>query len=101
MKVDKFLRVCTMEISFFCKINSPCLNLEVFHCQLGNWVSFALTMLLALLGYSFSQVIEGNCKVFEVDIVIEPMVKKKNDVFIVGVELPGFMFLSHLLQFTQ
>ena len=51
-----------------------------------------LTILLLLSGYSFSQVIEGNYKMFEVEILIRHMVKKKKDVLKVGAELAGFIF---------
>ena len=81
----------------FAKLNWSCLNSEVSPRHLDNRTSFTFTILLLLSGYSFSQVIKGNYKIFEVEILIKYMVKKKKDVFKVGAERAGFGFLSHLL----
>ena len=78
----------------FAKFNWSCLNLEVSSHHLDNRASFAFIILLLLSGYSFSQVIEGNYKMCEVDILIKHLVKKKKDVFKVGAELAGFVFLK-------
>ena len=78
----------------FAKFNSSRLNSEVSSRHLDNHVSFAFIILLLLSGYSFSQVIEGNYKMCEVEILIKHMVKKKKDVFKVGAELAGFVFLK-------
>ena len=78
----------------FAKFNLSHLNSEVSLCHLDNCVSFAFIILLLLSGYSFSQVIEGNFKLYEVEILIKHMVKKKKDVFKVGAELAGFVFLK-------
>ena len=74
----------------FAKFNSSRLNSEVSPRHLDNHASFTFTILLLLSGYSFSQVIEGNYKMFEVQILI------KKDIFKVGAGLAGFVFLSHL-----
>ena len=92
MRVGQFLRVCIIEVSFVLQ-NLICLIwIQVSHHHLDNHASFALTILLLLSGYSFSQVIEGNYKMFEVEILIRHMVKKKKDVLKVGAELAGFIF---------
>ena len=78
----------------FAKFNSSSLNSEVSPRHLDNCTSFAFIFLLLQSGYSFSQVIEGNYKMYEVAILIKHMVKKKKDVFKVGAELAGFVFLK-------
>ena len=57
----------------FAKFNSSRLNSEV---SPHHRASFAFIILLLLSGYSFFQVIEGNFKMYEVDILIKHMVKK-------------------------
>ena len=80
--------------SSFAKFNLSCLNSEISPCHLDNRASFAFTILLLLSGYSFSQVIEENYKMFDIEILIKHMVKKQKYVFKVGAELAGFVFLK-------
>ena len=72
----------------FVKFNASRLNSEVSPRHLDNRASFTFTILLLLSGYSFSQVIEGNYKMFEVQILI------KKDIFKVGAGLAGFVFFK-------
>ena len=61
----------------FAKFNLSCPNSEVSPHHLDNHASFPFTILLLLSGYSFSQVIEGNYKMFEVEILMKHMGRKR------------------------
>ena len=76
----------------FAKFNSSSLNSEVSPRHLDNRASFAFIILLLLSHYPFSQVIKENYKIYEVEILIKHMVKKKKDVFKVEAELAGCFF---------